>query len=131
MAKAVWRPVSVRLLVPELDDALGVNGQVVDWLHSCYGSSYLIDGVEVQYEYYFTTSTSSYFDPRLPTAFWDRDWDPQCDFIYNFDGTNPCPYTGLPVPVRPFPSTWENPEIISEPGNVIAADSDKGDLWWH
>lgn len=130
--RAMWRPVSVRLLVPELDAALGVGGRVVDWLHSCYGSVYPIDGRPVQFEYYFTTSTVYFFDPRLPLSFWDQpdNWWRACDSLhYPTDGSNPCPR--VPSTPRPFPRRWRNPEISTGHRNQLEADDQGNTIWWY
>lgn len=136
--KATWRPVSVRLLVPELDAALGVGGRPVDWLHSCYGSDYLIAGRRVQYEYYFTDSLEWFFDSRLPLSFWSQPdgWWFDCDtFKYTTVGANPCPR--IPTTPVPFPADWEDPELTAgtdacvPPAGVFLADSHGNTLWWH
>lgn len=137
-----FRLVSLRYLVPALEEAAGIDGRAVDILTRVYGTLVFIQGFPVPVEYYWTTYPFIGRNNIEPTAIvWDADgradafdWRYDCDRVRWFvDGKNPCPVTGVGHPFNGWPAAWEYPQLLcgSCPDEVLQADEEGNDLWWY
>jgi hypothetical protein len=138
----IW-PVSVRFLVPEIEEAIGVDGLVIDVLYQCYRTSANINGRSVPCEYYFTTCTTGVqFTWPVPVP-WDLPWGdrgfPRDHVCQGYDyeptkGKTPCAYACQGPKNLPIPEDWEYPAISA--GGTTGDDdtlaySDDDDAWWY